>query len=279
MLAAIWAVFAVVGIIVDTGHGAWTLQTFKLVDSNLDLRLSMPASFAALLVGLSAGMAFALSHVDRTRRERKWRLAAWALLVLALEQLLGVHSWLETRGVSWTAFYLPLVAIATVPLVNAMLILRSQLKVQAMFGAAIVLWLVGAGLDNPDFLAYNVGPEILEMAAGVLFAVSLLARLQYLAAQYYPLEENVTRLSVDQIAAEVLERVKFRPILIGILLVTAAFGIQDVFLHTGNYHGHRVPILDINTEQTLWATFQGSLIFSVALLALLTAGCGRRATR
>jgi hypothetical protein len=40
-------------------------------------------------------------------------------------------------------------------------------------------------------------------------------------------------------------------------------------LHTGNYHGHKVPILDINTEQTLWATFQGSLIFSVALLSIL----------
>ena len=54
LLAAIWAVFAIVGTIVDTGHGAWTLQAFKLVDSDLDRRLSMPASFTALLLALSA---------------------------------------------------------------------------------------------------------------------------------------------------------------------------------------------------------------------------------
>jgi hypothetical protein len=269
VLAGIWAVFAIVGTIVDTGHGAWTLQAFKLVDSDLDLRLSMPASFTALLLGCSAVMAFALSHVDRTRRERKWRLAAWALLALGVEQLLGIHSWLESRDISWTLTYLPLVALATVPLVGAMRILRSQLKVQAMFGAAILLWLVAAALDNPDFLAYNVGPEILEMASATLFALSLLARLRYLASQYYPFEEVVTRLSVDQIAAEAMEHIRFRPILIAIVLVAAAFGIQDVFLHKGNYHGHQVPILDINTEQTLWATFQGALIFSVAGLALL----------
>jgi hypothetical protein len=277
VLAAIWAVFAVVGTVVDTGHGAWTLQAFKLVDSDLDLRLSMPASFTALLLGLAAAMAFALSRVDRTRRERKWRLAAWALVVLSVEQLFGVHSWLESRGVSWLAFYLPLIVIATVPLANALRILRSQPRVQVMFGSAILLWLVAAVLDNPDFLAYNVGPEILEMASGALFALALLTRLRYLAAQYYPLEETITRLSLDQIAAEVLERVRFRPILIGLLVVTAAFGIQDVFLHNGNYHGHKVPILDINTEQTLWATFQGSLIFSVALLSFLISRL--RATR
>jgi hypothetical protein len=269
LLASVWAVFTIVGTIVDTGHGSWTLQAFKLVDSDLDLRLSMPASFTALLLALSAGMAFALSHVDRTRREGKWRLAAWALVVLSVEQLLGVHSWLETKGVSWVDFYLPLIALATVPLARTLVILRSQPRVQAMFGIAILLWLVAAALDNPDFLAYNVGPEILEMASGTLFVLALLSRLQYLAAQYYPLEEAVTRLSLDQITAEVLERVRFRPILIGIVLATAAFGIQDVFLHTGNYHGHRVPILDINAEQTLWATFQGSLIFSVALLSFL----------
>jgi hypothetical protein len=139
-----------------------------------------------------------------------------------------------------------------------------------MFGAAILLWLAGGALDNPNLVSANVGTEILEMAAGVLFALSLLARLRYLAAQYYPLEETHTRLSLDQIAAEIFDRVKFRPIAIGLILVTAAFGIQDVLLHTGDYTGHRVPILDVNAQQTLWATFQGSLIFSVGLLSILT---------
>jgi hypothetical protein len=270
LLLGIWLVFAALGIVVDRGHGSGTFQAFNLSDSDLDRRLSMPASFTALLVLLSAGMAFALSRVDRTRREPIWRLAAWALVALGLEQLLGVHSWLQTRGVSWTACYLPLVLLAAAALLRAFGIFTNQLKVQGMFGAAILLWLAGGVLDNPNFVSANVGTEILEMAAGMLFALSLLARLRYLAAQYYPLEEAHTRLSLDQIAAEILDRVKFRPIAIGLILVMAAFGTQDVLLHTGDYTGHRVPILDVDTEQTLWATFQGCVIFSVALLSILT---------
>ncbi len=268
-LAVIWAVFAIVGIIVDRG-GSWTLQAFNPADSDLDHRLSMPASFTALLLLLAAGMAFALSRVDRTRREKTWRLAGWALLVIGVEQLLGVHSWLVvSRDIPWTIAYLPLLLVGAVVLVRAMQLLKSQPAVQAMFGAAIVLWAGAGALDNPDFVTSNAATEILEMAAGALFALALLARLRYLAAQYYPLEEAHTRLSVDQIAAEALDHVKFRPILIGILLVTAAFAIQHVLLQTNDYHDHRVPILDINTEQTLWATLQGALIFAVALLSIL----------
>jgi hypothetical protein len=268
-LAVIWVVFAIVGIIVDRG-GSWTLQAFNPADSDLDDRLSMPASFTALLMLLAAGMAFALSRVDRTRREKIWRLAGWALVVIGVEQLLGVHSWLVvSRDVPWTIAYLPLLLVGTLVLVRAMPVLKSQPAVQAMFGAAIVLWAGAGALDNPDFVTSNAATEILEMAAGSLFALSLLARLRYLAAQYYPLEEAHTRLSVDQIAAEALDHVKFRPILTGILLVTAAFAIQHVLLQTNDYHEHRVPILDVNTEQTLWATLQGTLIFAVALLSIL----------
>jgi hypothetical protein len=269
LLLGIWVVFAALGIMVDRGHGSWTFQAFNLADSDLDRRLSMPAGFTALLVLLSAGMAFALARVDRTRREGTWRLAAWGLTALGVEQLLGVHSWLETRGVSWNACYLPLLVLATAPLLRAMRIFRNQPKAHVLFGGAILLWLAGGALDNPDLVSANVGTQILEMAGGALFALSLLARLRYLADQYYPLEEAHTRLSLDQIAAEVFDRVKFRPIAIGLIAVTAAFGIQDVLLHTGDYRGHRVPILDINTEQTLWATFQGSLIFAVGLLSVL----------
>jgi hypothetical protein len=150
-----------------------------------------------------------------------------------------------------------------------MRIFRSQPKVQALFGSGILLWLAGGALDNPGFVSPNAGVAILEMAAGALFTVSLLARLRYLAAQYYPLEEADTRLSVDQIAAEVFDRVEFRPIVIGLILVAAAFGIQEIFLQTGDYRGHRVPILDINAKETLWATFQGSLLFTVGLLSIL----------
>ncbi len=268
-LAAAWLVFAGLGIMVDRGHGAQALRAFNLAESDFGHHLGVPAGFTAVLMLLAAGMALALARVDRTRRERIWRLAGWALLVLALDHLLGIHKWLETRGVSWNASYLPLLALTTFALLRALRVLKSQLAVQALFGAAIVLWLAGGALGNPALVSANAGAEILAMAAAALFALALLIRLRYLAAQYYPLEEPETRLSVDQIAAEVLDRVAFRPIAIALIVGAAAFAIQDLFLHTGDYTGHRAPILDVGAEQSLWAMLQGALFFSVALLSIL----------
>jgi hypothetical protein len=269
-LAGIWAIFALVGIAVELGHGDSTLQAFNLADSDLERRLSMPASFTGLLLLLASGMAFALSAVDRTRRQRTWRLAGLALVVFGLDELFGLHSWLEQRGVAWTYSYLPLLALGTTALYWTVRVFRSQRVVQVLFAAAVGLWLAGGVLDNPDLLESNAAAQIIEMAAAALLALCTLERLRYLGRQYYPLEEADTRLSVDQIAAEVVDRVKLRPLAIALVLLTAAFAIQDVLLHTGDYHGHRVPILDIGAEQTIWATFQGSLIYLVGLLALVT---------
>ena len=273
-LAAIWAVFTLAGIAVARGYAAWTLQAFKLEDSNLDLRLSMPASFTTLVLLGAAWLAFALAGVDRTRRHRKWQLAGWALLAFGLEELLGVHSWLQSRGVHWSVTYVPLLLLGTAALVSALRVYRRQPEAQGIFGAGIVLWLAGSALDNPDLplSGSGSGSEIFEMAAAICFFLGLLGRHRYLARQYYPLEERDTRLSLDQIAAEVVDRIPTRPFVLGIPIAAALFGIQYVILHTGNYHGaETVPILDLNNEQTLWATLQGLLIFCVGALSFLAA--------
>jgi hypothetical protein len=271
-LAGIWATFAVAGLAVEQGYASWTLQAFSLEDSNLDLRLSMPASFTALVLLLTAGLAFALAGVDRTRRHQKWRLAGWFLLAFSLEELLGAHAWLQSRGIHWAVVYLPLLLLGSAALLSALRIYRRQPDAQAVFGAGIVLWLAGSALDNPDLALSGSGSEILEMAGAICLLLGLLGRHRYLARQYYPLEESETRLSLDQIAAEALDRIPIKPFLIGIPLVTAILAIQYVVLHSGNYHGaESVPILDLNNEQTIWATFQGSLILCVAGLSFLAA--------
>src|SRR2546423_13443180 len=165
-LAGAWLVFAALGIMVDRGHGAWTFQAFNLADSDLDRRLSMPASFTALLVLLSAAMAFALARVDRTRRERLWRMGGFGLLLLGFEQLLGIHFWLQNHGLSWSVSYLPVLALAAYPLTRAMVIFRNQPGAQAIFGSAIVLWLAGGALDNPSPVSMNAGADLLRIAAG-----------------------------------------------------------------------------------------------------------------
>jgi hypothetical protein len=100
-LGAIWAVFALIGAIVGRGYGTWGLQTFNPQHSSLDLQVSTTGAFTAFLLLSAAGLACALMNVDRARRRRQWRLVAWALLALGLDELLGVHSWLQSEGVSW----------------------------------------------------------------------------------------------------------------------------------------------------------------------------------
>src|SRR3954452_1372134 len=186
-LAGIWAIFAVAGLAVDQGYASWTFQAFSLEDSNLDLRLSMPASFTALVLLLAAGLAFALAGVDRTRRHQKWRLAGWFLLAFSLEELLGGHAWLQSRGVHWAVAYLPLLLLGSAALLSALRIYRRQPEAQAVFGAGIVLWLAGSALDNPDLALSGSGAEILEMAGAICLFLGLLGRHRSLARQYYPL--------------------------------------------------------------------------------------------
>src|SRR4051812_14229418 len=270
VLGVIALVLAAVGLMVDRGHGAWTFQAFSFEDSDLDRRLGMPATYIGLLLLLSAGMAFALAGVDRTRRHGTWRLAGFALLLFGIEEILGIHSWLHDRGVSWNVAYVPFLALGVVALARVLKYFRSQPRTQIAFGVAIVCWVAAAMFDSPDLATSNAGEALAEMLAGSLFVLSLLERLRYLARQYYPLEEGHTRLSVDQIVAEAVERVKIRRFATVIFVITGVFAIQYVVLHRGNYEfSERLAVLDLNNEQTLWATFQGSLIFATALVAAI----------
>src|SRR3954447_5265624 len=210
VLAGIWLFFGAVALLIAAGIGTYNLQTFSLQDSNLDRTLSTPATITAFFMLCSAGIAFALGGVDRTRRRQQWRWAGWAFLAFGLEELLGVHSWLESRGVPWGVAYLPLLLIGTAALGHAMRIFARQPPVRVIFGLSIVLWVGGGLLDSPTLIGSNTGAELLEMAAAMGFTLTLIERLRYLARQYYPLDEAETRLSVDQIAAEAFTKVPLR---------------------------------------------------------------------
>ena len=256
------AVFALLGL-AQAHVSPYNLQAFKLA-----IRTSTPGSacrpaLRACCWGCRRDGVRALRAWSTAPGAGRGGCAGLALLVLAVEELLGVHSWLRTgasRGRLATCRWSRLRPSPSSALCGS----SGPRRTQALFGVGRSCsgW-SAAALDNPTIRRLlPSAAEIIEMAAGVLFVVALLARCKYLAAQYYPLEEPETRLSVDQIAAEVLDRVKFRPILIGILLATAAFGDPGRAPAHGQLpRSPRVPVLDLNTEQTLWATFQGSLIF------------------
>jgi hypothetical protein len=270
VLAGIWLFFAGVALAIAADIGTYNLQTFSLQDSNLDRTLSTPATITGFLLLCAAGMALALGDVDRSRRRQQWRLAAFALAAFGVEELLGVHSWLESRGAAWSVSYLPLLLLGTGALVNAFWIFRRQPRTQIVFALSIAMWLAGGVLDSPTVAGSNTAAELFEMAAAMGFTLALLDRLRYLARQYYPLDEAETRLSVDQIAAEVLVKVPLRPLAYVLPAIMGVLAIQYVILHSGNYHdAEKIAILDLNNERTLADTFQGSLLFVAGGLAIL----------
>jgi hypothetical protein len=275
VLVAVWIFFAVVGLTIHAGIGAYNLRTFSLQDSNLDRVLSTPASITALLMFCASGMAFALVNVDRSRRQLRWRVAGWAFLAFGIEELLGVHAWLQSRGVSWNFCYLPMLVLGTLALLGVLEIFGRERRIQLMFGAAMVAWVAGGIVDNPNLIGSDSGAELLEMAAAIGFTLGLLGRLRYLARQYYPLDEAGTRLSVDQIAAEVIAKVALRRLAYVLPVIMGALALQYVLLHTGNYHrAEKLAILDLNNERTLSDTFQGALLLIAGGLAILTGRLG-----
>jgi hypothetical protein len=270
VLAGVWAFFAACGIAIGAGVGAYNLQTFGLEDSDLGARLSTSAGFTALMMLTAAAMAWSLTGVDRSSREPRWRMAAIAFALFGFEELLGIHTWLQHKGVIWGLCYLPLLAFGAVAFLRAQPVFRRQEQARRQFSIAAVLWVAGGVADNVDYAASRSSVEAIEMAAAILFVLALLARLRHLAREYYVLDEHETRLSIDQIAVEMLGRLRMRPLVIGLPLVMAALATQYVLLHTGNYHdAERIPILDLNNELTVADVFQGTLLATAGGLALV----------
>jgi hypothetical protein len=137
-------------------------------------------------------------------------------------------------------------------------------------------------VDSPSVPGSVGGSELLLMASAMLFALTLVERLRFLAGEYYPLDEAETRLSIDQIATEVLGRINVRRLAIGSALLVAALAVQYVLFHKSGYphcpavlddcharDAEKIGILDLNNEQTLAATFQASLLLIAGGLALV----------
>jgi hypothetical protein len=286
-LLAIWSAFGVFALVVDQGYATWALQTADLEHSDLGLVVTTSATVTAVLMACAAGMAFALAGVDRTRRERSWRLAGWALLALGIEELLGVHPWLQSKGASWGLSYLPLLVPAVLALVPALRNLISQPRVRVLFGAAILLWLAAAAVDSP-VVGSAPAAEALAMASAMLFTLVMLERHRYLASQYYPFDEG--RLSIDQSAAETLGRIPVGKLAIVLAAIWGLEVVQYIVFHVPGYphcaavldpcharDAEDVGILDLNNEQTIPATFQAALLLGTGALALVTGSL--RATR
>lgn len=120
-----------------------------------------------------------------------WLLLAIGFLLLSIDEIVGLHEYLNSalKEVSWTSVAAPAVAVVALLFIPFLLHLPGRTRI--LFAAAAVLYLGGAlgverwadrfaDQDLLDTLEYNLWTaveEVMEMSAVVLFIYALLAHM------------------------------------------------------------------------------------------------------
>ncbi len=254
-------------------HGfGYSLRLFDLTDSDIRSKLSFSATATSALLFAAAWLAFALDGVDPRRARARWGLAGAVFLAYAIEELFGFQHWLEGAWAPHIAAYLLVVVLTASAWAGGLYTLRTRPRGQLAFGLAMVGWLgafIADGSRAPGVHDAAL-PELIEFIAAGLFCIALLARLQYIARRTDPLEQ-IAAPEVSRAASQLVARVNLERLTIVLGALIAGFALQDILLHTGNYHGHVAPVLDVNTEQTIPATFSALLLVGAGSLAMLAA--------
>jgi hypothetical protein len=251
-------------------HGfGYSLQLFDLTDSDIRSKLSFSATATSVLLFAAAWLCFALDRVDPRRTHARWALAGTVFLLYAVQELFGLLHWLESAWSLGVGVYLLLVTLTALAWMGPLYTLRTRPWIQLVFGAAMVGWLGAWLVDGSQ--SGSIDPalaELVELIAAGLFCIALLGRLQHIAHRADPLEQ-ITAPEVSRAAAHLVARVNLERLMIVIGALIVGFALQDVILHTGDYHGHQAPVLNVNTEQTIPATFSALLLVAAGGLALL----------
>ena len=112
-LAAVMACF----LVLDFGdaQGFSSLRFFDLNDSDVTFRIGLSPFVIGTLLLFSSAIAFSAASTAADSRAAFWfKASGVAFAFFGLEEILGVHSWLDTdHGVSWNISYLPFVALGT----------------------------------------------------------------------------------------------------------------------------------------------------------------------
>lgn len=265
-LGAIILSFAVLDVIYDRALDS--LVAFHLDDSNPAVRNSFPAVVTGAMLACAGALALAVASMRDTINRPRWRAGGIVLILLGIEEALGLHTWaVENLDVSWYLAYLPVLAIAAVAWLGMAELMGGNQGAQRMFVAGIAGWLVAGALDasrtgRSEALAAG---ELLQMAAAALLLVGLFsfARSRSLAADpalRSPLESNVA------IARAAVSRVNMRAVVMGLALFLVLFAILGAIVYPG---GGDLRVFDLNKEQTFPATFSGVLLLAASGLALL----------
>jgi hypothetical protein len=264
-LIAIVVSFAALDLIYERALDS--LVAFHLEDSDPAVRNSFTAVVAALMLLAAGALSFAVASMRSTAERGPWRAAGAVLVFFAIEEALGLHTWLDRHlDVSANIVYLPFVAIAAVVWFGAARLMSGQRNAQAAFTAGIAGWIASAALDaaRSDRAEALAAGELLQMASAGLLLLGMFsfARSRSLAER----APETRRESTLAIARAAVSRVNMRALLIGLAFFAVVFGILGAIVYPG---GGDLRAFDLNKEQTFPATFSGALLLGAGALALL----------
>ena len=264
-LAGVIASFAFLDLVYR--HALDSLVAFHLDDSDPAVRNSFPAVVMGLMLLGAGALALAVARMRDTDHRGWWRATAVVFVFLAVEEALGLHTWLDRHmDVSWNVVYLPVVAIAAIVWFEAARLMAASRGAQVAFGAGIAGWLLAALLDaaRTGRAEALMAGELVEMAAAALLLLGMFsfARSRTLAERPAPAvsESNLA------IAVAAVGKVDVRALVAGLACLAILFTILGAIVYPG---GGDLRAFDLNKEQTFPATFAGALLLGAGALALL----------
>ena len=274
-LAALVASLAALDFIHD--HALDSLIAFRLDNSDPERRVSLSALVVCILLLGASALAFAASRFH-PGGAGWWRVAGWTLVFVGVEQMVGLHHWIERHGdLSWNAVYLPVLVFATVAWVEAGRLMSDDRLAQLTFGAGVAAWLVAGLLDAArasDVEALAAG-EVLEMAAAGLMMLGLLQHVRERSLAERPADPDARR-STIVLARGAVGRLEPGTLAIWVVVLVAVLGVLGSVEYPGGGSprapypgGGDLRAFDLNKEQTYPATFSALLLLAAGGFALL----------
>lgn len=260
VLAAVTASFLLLDL--ADARGLDSLRFFDLNDSDVTYRIGFSSLTIGTLMVAAGTIALSAASLAPTPRAAFWfRAGAVTLIVLGVEEMLGLRTWLDGEGVSWNVSYLPLLAVGALAWFEMARHIDAPLA-RRVFAIGIAAFLGACLFDAASSgggHSYAIG-ELLEMAAASLFLLSMVIHARAIRA-LQP-EEEGRRGDLAAIAG-LVQRLDPRALAIGAAAVVVVLAVMGAVSHSVEY----MRVFDVNKEQNYAAVFSGVALWAAALLA------------
>ena len=243
-------------------RGFDSLRFFDLNDSDVTFRIGFSALTIGALLLAAGAIGFAAAAYARDSRSAFWLKAGAVMFALfGIEEMLGIHTWLNQEGVHWNVSYLPFLAIGVVTWFEMSRHLDCP-PARRLFMVGLAAFVGSCLFDAAragEGHAYALG-ELLEMAAAAMFLLSLVIYAH--ALRPFTAEEQGRKGALAAIAA-LAERLEPVKLAIGAGVAVIILGVMGSVSHSVDY----MRVFDVNKEQNYASVFSGFALWAAALMA------------